>query len=205
MSRFFLAATVASAAVAASLSVAQAQSRDIIQIAGSSTVLPFSSIVAEEFGQAFPVFKTPVVGSGGTGGGLRQFCAGIGENTIDIANASRRIRAGEVEACNAAGVNKILEVQIGYDGIVFASSASRADFALEPVHVFKAIAAQVAVDGQLADNPYRTWNEIDPSLPEQPIALAIPASNHGTREVVEERVIATGAKEAGLPELSEEE
>lgn len=205
MNRFFLAATVASAAVAASLGVAQAQSRDIIQIAGSSTVLPFSSIVAEEFGQAFPDFKTPVVGSGGTGGGLRQFCAGVGENTIDIANASRRIRAGEVEACNAAGVNKILEVQIGYDGIVFASSAQRADFALEPVHVFKAIASQVAVDGKLVDNPYKKWSEIDASLPDQPIALAIPASNHGTREVFQERVIAEGAKDAGLPELSKEE
>jgi phosphate transport system substrate-binding protein len=205
MNKFFLAATVASAAVVASLGGAQAQSRDIIQIAGSSTVLPFSSIVAEEFGQAFPDFKTPVVGSGGTGGGLRQFCAGVGENTIDIANASRRIRAGEVEACNAAGVNQILEVQIGYDGIVFASSAARADFALEPVHVFKAIASQVAVDGKLVDNPYKKWNEIDASLPDQPIALAIPASNHGTREVFQERVIAEGAKAAGLPELSKEE
>src|SRR5690606_37372626 len=205
MTRYFLAATVATAAVAASLGAAQAQSRDIIQIAGSSTVLPFSSIVAEEFGQAFPEFKTPIVGSGGTGGGLRQFCAGVGENTIDIANASRRIRAGEVEACNTAGVNKILEVQIGYDGIVFASSAQRADFAIEPVHVFKAIAAQVAVDGKLVDNPYKKWNEIDASLPDQPIALAIPASNHGTREVFQERVIAEGAKAADLPELSKEE
>src|SRR5690606_30463915 len=100
--------------------VALAQSRDTIQIAGSSTVLPFASIVAEEFGNAFPEFKTPVVGSGGSGGGLRQFCAGVGANTIDIANSSRRIRAAEVEACYAAGVNKIHEVQIGYDGIVFA-------------------------------------------------------------------------------------
>ncbi|TWH28620.1 MULTISPECIES: substrate-binding domain-containing protein [unclassified Aminobacter] len=205
MTRHFLVATVASAALAASLGAASAQSRDIIQIAGSSTVLPFASIVAEEFGQAFPDYKTPVVGSGGTGGGLRQFCAGVGENTIDIANASRRIRAAEVEACNAAGVSKIHEVMIGYDGIVFASSAQGADFALEPVHVFKAVAAQVPVDGKLVDNPYTKWNEIDPSLPDQPIALAIPASNHGTREVFQERVIAEGAKAAGLPELSKEE
>lgn len=205
MTRHFLVATVASAALAASLGAASAQSRDIIQIAGSSTVLPFASIVAEEFGQAFPDYKTPVVGSGGTGGGLRQFCAGVGENTIDIANASRRIRAAEVEACNAAGVSKIHEVMIGYDGIVFASSAQGADFALEPVHVFKAVAAQVPVDGTLVDNPYTKWNEIDPSLPDQPIALAIPASNHGTREVFQERVIAEGAKAAELPELSKEE
>lgn len=199
-----IATAVSVAAIGASLGVANAQSRDTIQIAGSSTVLPFASIVAEEFGQAFPEFKTPVVGSGGTGGGLRQFCAGVGDNTIDIANASRRIRAGEVEACNAAGVTQIHEVQIGYDGIVFASSASRADFALEPVHVFKAIAAKVAVDGELVDNPYTRWNEIDASLPDQPIALAIPASNHGTREVFQERVIDTGAEEAGLPELDDE-
>lgn len=205
MNKFSLVATVASIAVAASLGVASAQSRDTIQIAGSSTVLPFASIVAEEFGQAFPEFKTPVVGSGGSGGGLRQFCGGVGDNTIDIANASRRIRASEIEACNTAGVNDIREIQIGYDGIVFASSAARDDFALEPVHIFKAIAARVAVDGELVDNPYTTWNEIDASLPNQPIALAIPASNHGTREVFEERVLSAGAKAADLPELSSEE
>jgi phosphate transport system substrate-binding protein len=102
-------------------------------------------------------------------------------------------------------VNDIREIQLGYDGIVFASSASKADFALEPVHVFKAIAAKVAVDGKLVDNPYKTWNEIDASLPNQPIALAIPASNHGTREVFEERVLSAGAKAAELPELSKEE
>jgi phosphate transport system substrate-binding protein len=96
MKKFSLAVTVASIAVAASLGAASAQSRDTIQIAGSSTVLPFASIVAEEFGQAFPEYKTPVVGSGGSGGGLRQFCAGVGDNTIDIANSSRRIRAAEI-------------------------------------------------------------------------------------------------------------
>jgi len=204
MNKLLITVSTVAMTLAVSAGMAAAQTRDTIQIAGSSTVLPFASIVAEEYGQAFPEFKTPVVGSGGTGGGLRQFCAGVGDNTIDIANASRRIRAGEIEACNAAGVNKILEVQIGYDGIVFASSASKADFALEPVHVFKAIAAQVAVDGQLVANPYTRWNEIDPSLPDQPIALAIPASNHGTREVFQERVIDAGAKDAGLPELDKD-
>jgi len=204
MNKFFLTASAAVIALATATAVASAQSRDTIQIAGSSTVLPFASIVAEEFGNAFPDFKTPVVGSGGTGGGLRQFCEGVGANTIDIANASRRISAKEIETCNANGVNKIQEVQIGYDGIVFATSASKDDFALEPVHVFKAIAAQVAIDGKLVDNPYKTWNEIDASLPNQPISVAIPASNHGTREVFQEKVIADGAKEAGLPELDKE-
>ncbi|MBL0936116.1 MAG: substrate-binding domain-containing protein [Rhizobiaceae bacterium] len=204
MKTFILAASAAALAIAASAGIATAQSRDTIQIAGSSTVLPFASIVAEEFGNAFPEFKTPVVGSGGSGGGLRQFCEGTGENTIDIANSSRRIRAGEVEACNAAGVNDILEVQIGYDGIVFAVSADKADFALEPVHVFKAIAAQVPVDGEMVANTYTNWNEIDPSLPDQPIAMAIPASNHGTREVFEERVLHAGCEAAELPEMEEE-
>ncbi|TYR34859.1 phosphonate ABC transporter substrate-binding protein [Mesorhizobium microcysteis] len=204
MNRYSLAATVASAALAASLGTAAAQSRDTIQIAGSSTVLPFASIVAEEFGNAFPEFKTPVVGSGGSSGGLRQFCGGVGENTIDIANSSRRIRAGEIEACNAAGVNDIREIQIGYDGIVFATGADKEDFALEPVHVFKAIAAQVPVDGELVANSYTTWNEIDETLPNQPISLAIPASNHGTREVFEERVLHEGCKNAGMPEMEKE-
>jgi phosphate transport system substrate-binding protein len=204
MNKNFLVASAASLALMAAAGAANAQSRDTIQIAGSSTVLPFASIVAEEFGNAFPEFKTPVVGSGGSGGGLRQFCEGVGENTIDIANSSRRIRAGEIEACNGNGVNDILEVQIGYDGIVFAVSADKADFALEPVHIYNAIAANVPIDGDLVPNPYTNWNEIDSSLPDQPIALAIPASNHGTREVFEERVLHEGCEAAGLPELDDE-
>jgi phosphate transport system substrate-binding protein len=185
--------------------VALAQSRDTIQIAGSSTVLPFASIVAEEFGAAFPEFKTPVVGSGGTGGGLKQFCAGVGTETIDIANASRPIKDSEREACVAAGVTDIREVQFGYDGIVFASSATKADFALTPLFVYKAIAANVVVDGALVPNPYTNWSEIDASLPNQPIALAIPGSNHGTREVFQEKVVDAGCKIAGLPEGAPED
>ena len=198
-------ASAAVIALAAFASPAFAQSRDTIQIAGSSTVLPFASIVAEEFGAAFPEFKTPVVGSGGTGGGLKQFCEGVGDNTIDIANASRPIRDSEREACVAAGVTDIREVQFGFDGIVFASSASRGDFALTPLFVYKAVAAKVPVDGQLVDNPYTNWNEIDASLPDQPIALAIPGSNHGTREVFQERVVDAGCHEAGLPEGAPED
>ena len=133
---------VVAAALATGVSTA-AVARDTVQIAGSSTVLPFASIVAEEFGNTYPQFNTPVVGSGGSGGGLRQFCQGVGENTIDIANASRAIRSGEVASCNENGVNEILEVMFGYDGIVFASRIDRGEFALTPEHVFKAAAAQV--------------------------------------------------------------
>ncbi|MBP0438140.1 substrate-binding domain-containing protein [Tianweitania sediminis] len=184
---------------------ASAQSRDTIQIAGSSTVLPFASIVAEEFGNAFPDFKAPVVGSGGSGGGLKQFCQGVGENTIDIANSSRPIKKEEIATCNQNGVNKIHEVKFGYDGIVFATSADQGEFKLEPVHVFKAIAAKVPVDGKMVDNPYTTWNEIDPSLPNQEINVAIPGSNHGTREVFQDNVIAAGCEAAELPADAGEE
>jgi len=184
-----------SVALAAGLAVGvstAAMARDTIQIAGSSTVLPFASIVAEEFGANFPQFSTPVVGSGGSGGGLRQFCQGVGENTIDIANSSRAISSAELENCVANGVNEVLEVMFGYDGIVFASRADRGSFALTPAHVFAAAAQQVRVDGELVDNPYTRWSEIDADLPDQEIVLVIPASNHGTREVFEEKVLHIG-------------
>ncbi len=193
-------ASVAALVLAGLSTAAVAQSRDTIQVAGSSTVLPFASIVAEEFGAAFPEFRTPVVGSGGTGGGLKSFCEGVGDNTIDIANASRKIKDSEREVCTSNGVTDIREVQFGYDGIVFASATSGPDFALTPLQVYKAIAANVYVDGNLVPNPYKSWNEVDAALPAQPIALAVPASNHGTREVFQERVVAAGCEEASLPE-----
>lgn len=186
---------IATAVVAMAASVAApAMARDNLQIAGSSTVLPFASIVAEEFGSAFPQFKTPVVGSGGSGGGLRQFCQGVGVNTIDIANSSRPIRPAEVESCQKAGVAKIIEVQFGYDGIVFASRADKGSFALTPQQVFLAAAAQVPVDGKMVANPNTRWSQIDSALPDQEIVLVIPASNHGTREVFEEKVTHPGCE-----------
>lgn len=172
------------------LAAGAAQARDNIQIAGSSTVLPFSSIVAEEFGNAFPEFVTPVVGSGGTGGGMRQFCEGVGPNTIDIANGSRAMRPAEVESCVANGVTDIREIMFGFDGIVFATRTTRNTFALEPKHVFTAISAALP-DGFAPTN----WNQVDPSFADQRINMAIPASNHGTREVFEEKVIIPGCKE----------
>lgn len=183
---------VASLIAVSCTAVAQNSSRDTIQVAGSSTVLPFASIVAEEFGNNFAQFKTPVVGSGGSSGGLRQFCQGVGANTIDIANSSRAIRPAEIEACNAAGVKQIIEVKIGYDGIVFASRIDAGDFKLEPKHVFLAQAEKIPQDGKLVANPYTRWSQIDKSLPDQEILLAIPGSNHGTREVYEEKVVTPG-------------
>ncbi len=192
--KVFATAAAVGSVFAFGASVANAQNRDTIQIAGSSTVLPFASIAAEEFGQAFPTFKTPVVGSGGTGGGFRQFCQGVGPSTIDIANASRPISEKEIASCTANGVKQILEVRFGFDGIVFASRADKSEFKLEPKHVFAALAAKVEQDGKLVDNPYTKWSQIDKSLPDQEITLVIPASNHGTREVFEEKVVHPGCK-----------
>jgi phosphate transport system substrate-binding protein len=184
---------ILAALVAAAVSL-PAAARDNIQIAGSSTVLPFASIVAENFGKTFPQFKAPVVASGGSSGGLRQFCQGVGPNTIDIANSSRPIRPAELEACAKAGVNKIIEVKIGYDGIVFASRRDGGKFALEPRHVFMAAAKEIPQDGKMVANPYTRWSQIDKSLPDQEITLVIPGSNHGTREVYEERTVIPGCK-----------
>lgn len=183
----------ATAATLSAFSV-QAQQRDVIQIAGSSTVLPFSSIAAEEFGNNFRRFRTPVVGSGGSGGGLRQFCQGVGANTVDIANSSRPIRPNELANCQSNGVEQVIEVKIGYDGIVFASSADAGTFVLEPEHVFLAQARDIPQDGKMVANPYNRWSDIDDSLPNQEIVLAIPGSNHGTREVYEDKVIMEGCQ-----------
>ena len=177
-----------------------AAARDQIQIAGSSTVLPYASIVAEAFGENTD-FPTPVVESGGSSAGLKRFCEGVGENTIDIANASRAIKEKEVKACAEAGVTDIMEVRIGYDGIVFASAKDGAAFAFSPADWFKALAAQVVVDGKLVDNPNKTWTDVNPAFPAQAITAYIPGTKHGTREVFEEKVIKAGCEETGALEV----
>ncbi len=186
--------TIATLGLTACLVATPALARDTIQIAGSSTILPFSSIAAEEFGHAFAQFRTPVVGSGGTGGGLRQFCQGVGLNTLDIASASRPIKASEIQACKTNNVNQILEIRLGYDGIVFASRSDQESFALTAEHVFAATAAQVPQQGKLVANPYTKWSQIDATLPDQEITLVIPAANHGTREVFEETLLKQGCQ-----------
>jgi len=176
---------------------AHAQSNEQVQVAGSSTVLPYAQIVAENFGEVFPDYPTPVVESGGSSAGLKQFCQGVGPDTIDVANASRAIRDSEIQACADAGVTEISEVKFGYDGIVFASDASGPDFALTPEMVFKAMAAQVPQDGNVVDNPNTSWSDVDSSLPDQEIVAFIPASNHGTREVFEEKLLLQGCEDSG--------
>jgi phosphate transport system substrate-binding protein len=174
-----------------------AQSRDQIQIAGSSTVLPYASIVAEAFGENFE-YATPVVESGGSSAGLKKFCEGVGENTIDIANASRPIKESEIEACAAAGVTEIMEVRIGYDGIVFASKTDGPTFeAFTPAQWYTALAAELPQYGAMVANPNDNWSAVDASLPDAPILAFIPGTKHGTREVFEEKVILAGCEESG--------
>ncbi|SFT68925.1 substrate-binding domain-containing protein [Sedimentitalea nanhaiensis] len=186
----------ASTLAAVSFCATAAAARDQVQIAGSSTVLPYASIVAEAFGENFD-FPTPVVESGGSSAGLKRFCEGLGENTIDIANSSRKIREKEIKACAANGVSDIIEVRIGYDGIVFASDIDGNSFEFTPVQWYKAISRQVVVDGALVDNPYTLWSDVDAALPAQPIQAYVPGTKHGTREVFEDKVILAGCEETG--------
>ncbi|WP_424989666.1 PstS family phosphate ABC transporter substrate-binding protein [Fluviibacterium sp. S390] len=186
----------ASALAIAAVSATAAAARDQIQVAGSSTVLPYASIVAEAFGENFD-FPTPVVESGGSSAGLKKFCEGIGDNTIDIANSSRKIRENEVKACADAGVTEIMEIRFGYDGIVFASAIDGNAFAFTPEDWYKALSAEIVVDGAVVANPYTMWNEVNPDLPAQKIAAFIPGTKHGTREVFEDKVILAGCEETG--------
>ena len=191
---------LALAALAALGLAAPAQARDQIRIVGSSTVFPFSTAVAESFGRAGG-FKTPVVESTGTGGGIQLFCSGAGLDTPDIANASRRIKPGEVETCAKNGVAEIVEVKIGYDGIVLANSKKHVRLNLTQEQIFRALAKQVPIDGKLAPNPYKLWSDIDPSLPKHKIEVLGPPPTSGTRDAFVELAMEGGAE--AFPMLKE--
>jgi phosphate transport system substrate-binding protein len=191
------------AALAASALTTVAEARDQIQIAGSSTVLPYAQIVAEDFGKTFSNFKTPVVESGGSSAGLKQFCQGVGPETIDIANSSRKMKDSELKSCGEAGVKDIIEVRFGYDGIVFASDANSDSFAFEPKDWFLALSSKIVVDGKLVDNPHKTWKDVNPAFPAWEIIAYIPGEKHGTREVFEEKVLAAGCEATGALEAYE--
>ena len=193
--------TTAMAAALTALAATAATAREQVQVAGSSTVLPYATIVAEAFGENTE-FPTPVVESGGSSAGLKRFCEGVGENTIDIANASRAIREGEIEECVAAGVDDIIEVRIGYDGIVFASQQGGPAFTeFTPAHWYEALAAEIpGEDGTMAANAKTNWTEVDESLPDAEILAFIPGTKHGTREVFEEKVLLQGCEDTGAME-----
>jgi phosphate transport system substrate-binding protein len=197
MKSFHLTASVLAFAAASAM---PALARDQIQVTGSSTVLPYATIVAEAFGENFD-FPTPVVEGGGSGAGRKKLCEGVGENTVDIANSSSRISQSDIDLCKTNGVEEIMEVRIGYDGIVFASDVNGADFALTPADVYNALAAKVVKDGALADNANAQWAEVNPALPAQNILAFVPGTKHGTREVFDVKVIEAGCKETGALDL----
>ena len=195
----FVKLTTSALAIAA-VSASAAAARDNVQVAGSSTVLPYASIVAEAFGENFD-FPTPVVESGGSSAGLKRFCQGVGEEHTDVANASRKIREKEIKACAENGVTDIIEVRIGYDGIVFASQIDGPAYTtFTQADIFNALAPKVLVDGALVDNPYTKWSDFNADLPDADILAFIPGTKHGTREVFEEKVIATGCEDTGAME-----
>ena len=190
MNSLVLAGVAATMALTLALS---AHARDQIRIVGSSTVFPFSTAVAEQFGKTSG-FRTPVVESTGSGGGLKLFCAGVGTEHPDIANASRRIKTSEVETCAANGVTDITEVKIGFDGIVLANAKGAHDYNLTLAQVFLALAKDVPMNDKMVANPYTTWSQIDASLPDAKIEVLGPPPTSGTRDAFVELAMEGGCK-----------
>jgi phosphate transport system substrate-binding protein len=173
-----------------------AQARDYITIVGSSTVYPFATVVAEQFGKTTK-FKTPKIESTGSGGGLKLFCSGVGVEYPDMTNASRRIKKSEVDLCNKNGVKDIVEIKIGYDGIVVANSKKIKPFKLTHKEIFLALAKNVPEPGgqqKLVPNQYARWNDINPGLPGIKIEVLGPPPTSGTRDAFMELVMEEGAK-----------
>jgi len=171
-----------------------AQARDQIRVVGSSTVFPFATAVAERFGKTTS-FKTPVIESTGSGGGLKLFCAGASLDDPDITNASRRIKKSEVDTCAKNGVTDIVEVKIGYDGIVVANAKAAPQYSLSQKELFLALAKEVpGKDGNLIANPYKTWKDVNASLPATKIEVLGPPPTSGTRDAFVELVMDTGCE-----------
>lgn len=164
--------------------------RDSIRAVGSSTVYPFAKLVSERFARSNPEFTSPLIESTGTGGGMNLFCAGVGANTPDIAHASRRMKAGEFENCQNNGVTEIIEIQVGLDGIAFASAEGGIQMNLTPQIVYEALAARPYGEEQTA----RTWSDVDPSLPDAPILVYGPPSTSGTRDALKELILLAGCE-----------
>ena len=169
-------------------------SRDQIKIVGSSTVYPYATVVAEKFGKSGK-FKTPVIESTGTGGGMKLFCAGVGANHPDITNASRAIKEKELALCAKNGVDEIIEIVVGNDGISLAHAVDSPDADFTKEQLWRALAHEVDVDGKLIKNPYTKWNEIDASLPNKKIEILIAPPTSGTRHAWNSLVMVKGCSE----------
>ncbi len=186
-----------SAALAASaISMSANAQRDYISVVGSSTVYPFSTVVAERFGKSTK-FATPKVESTGSGGGLKLFCSGVGSATPDITNASRAIKSSEINLCAKNGVKDIIEITVGYDGIVLANTTAAKQISLTRREIFLALGKNIPnPDGSetLVDNPYKMWNEINPTLPATKIEVLGPPPTSGTRDAFAELALEGGCK-----------
>jgi len=185
---------IALVAMTSSMAAGTAMARDYINIVGSSTVYPFATVVAEQFGKTSK-YKTPKIESTGSGGGLKLFCSGIGLQHPDITNASRRIKKSEQDKCAKNGIKDIVEIKIGYDGIAIANSKKAPLFELTRKEIFMALAKDVPdASGKLAPNPYKTWNQINPDLPNTKIEVLGPPPTSGTRDAFAELAMGGGAK-----------
>lgn len=198
------AAILVAAAAMAAAGTANAQSRDQISIVGSSTVFPYTQAVAERFANTTE-FRSPVVESTGSGGGFQIFCQGVGVDHPDITGASRPMTASEYELCMNNGVDSITEVHLGSDGLSIAVSRDGEDMDLTKSQIFQALAAEVEVDGEVVDNPYTNWSDIDDSLPDLQIEVFGPPPTSGTRDAFVELVMEEGCAEFGaIAELDED-
>jgi phosphate transport system substrate-binding protein len=178
------------------ISASSVYARDQIQVTGSSTVLPYATIVAEAFGENFD-FPSPVVEGGGSGAGRKKLCEGVGENTVDIANSSSKMKDEEWAKCEAA-IGAITEVRFGYDGIVFASN-------IDALNLDNVTVAQLYT-ALHADSTARLWSDVDSTLPATEILAYIPGTKHGTREVFDVKVMEAGCKEAlGVEKLDDDQ
>lgn len=185
---YSLAFAVSAAALLAGCGGAQNASREQIRAVGSSTVYPFAKVIADSLAKSNAAFKSPIIESTGTGAGMKLFCAGVGVSHPDIANASRRMKKSEYEDCAKNGVDKIVEVQVGLDGIAFAEAKGGLGMKLTQADVYKALAA----------NPYgkpntaKTWKDVNPAYPAEPILVYGPPSTSGTRDALKELILMKG-------------
>ncbi len=172
-----------------------ASARDQIRIVGSSTVYPFTTAVAEQFGKTSG-FKTPVVESTGTGGGIKLFCDGVGVDKPDAVNASRRLKLNEAEACAKNGVTDIVEMKVGFDGLTLSQGKAGPAMKLTLAQLFLALAKEVpGPDGKMIPNPYKAWSDIDKSLPNIKIEVLGPPPTSGTRDSLHELFMEGGANQ----------
>jgi phosphate transport system substrate-binding protein len=189
-----LVTAVAVAVFSGGAATVQAAVRDNISIVGSSTVYPFATVVAERFGRSTN-FKTPKIEATGSGGGLKLFCKGVGANTPDVTNSSRRIKKSEYDDCQKNGVTEIVEVLVGYDGIALANAKSAPVFKMSLKDVYLALAKDIpGPDGKLIANPNKTWKDVNASLPAINIEVLGPPPTSGTRDAFAELAMGGGAK-----------